>query len=1120
MLNRDTRPTLLFMVELSLDQRSGSNSPVKKGAKSYGISFLPSCLLPSASCLLALATLSLSIPTIALSQSPPPSPIPHPPSLIANEADDLAEAERLKQQVEQLYHQGQYSEAIPLAERMLTLYQNLYGEEHPDIADSLTYLGILYRSQGRYSEAEPLFRQVLVMIKRLYGEEHPDIATSLNNLALLYQNQGRYSEAEPLFRQALAMRKRLLGEEHPQIATSLNHLALLYQNQGRYSEAEPLFRQALEMRKRLLGQNHPDVATSLNNLALLYQNQGRYSEAEPLYRQALEMRKRLLGQNHPDVATSLNNLALLYQNQGRYSEAEPLFRQALEMKKRLLGEDHPWVATSLNNLALLYQNQGRYSEAEPLFRQALAMRKRLLGQNHPDVATSLNNLAALYRNQGRYSEAEPLYRQALEMRKRLLGQEHPDVAQSLHNLAVLYDTQGRYSEAESLYRQALEMFKRLLGQDHPDVATSLASLAALYRNQGRYSEAESLYRQALEMFKRLLGQDHPDVATSLNNLALLYRNQGRYTEAEPLFRQSLEIIKRLMGEDHPRVAMSLYNLAVLYSQLGDIDNTLTVLQEGLNIEEYNLTANLAAGSNRQKRDYLQTLSGSTNFAPSFHLNSAPNNPQAANLALTTIFRRKGRILDVSTNTLQRLRQNLTPENQALLAELADTYRQLTNLIYKTSENDITLPPEDYRIQLASLEQQAQQLENQLSRQSEQFRIESQPVTIETIQQLIPEDTVLVELVRYYHQGEPRYAAYILSSQGTPEAIDLGAAAIIDQKVADFRQLFQNGNQIPIPLIKQSARALDTVLMEPVRERMGNNRHILIAPDGTLNLIPFEVLVDENNRYLIETYSFSYLTSGRDLLRLQTSFPSQQPPVLIADPYFQRPGEVIQPRGKAMTPLSEMIPLIDLSQKTFTPLPGTAEEVEAIGQLLEVTPLTGSLATENVVKQVNRPSILHIATHGFLETNPESETVQTLRENYPLLLSGLVLAGFRVGGSGDEDGILTAQEMSLLNLMGTKLVVLSAVDTGLGHIETGEGIYGFRRALVLAGSESQVTSLWKISDAATVDLMVKYYQKLQDNQGRTEALRQSQLEMLNSEAYQHPYYWAAFILSGDWTPMER
>ncbi|MFP5271839.1 CHAT domain-containing tetratricopeptide repeat protein [Coleofasciculus sp.] len=856
---------------------------------------------------LSLAGLSLSLPQIALSQSPPPSSLPHPESLIANFTDDLAEADQLFEQVEQLYDQGKYNEAIPLAERMLRLYQNVHGEDHLDISYSLNYLGLLYQNQGRYSEAEPFYRQALEMYKRLLGEEHPDVAASLHNLAALYDSQGRYSDAEPLFRQALQMLKRLLGEEHP------------------------------------------DVAISLNNLANLYSSQGRYSDAEPLYRQALEMRKRLLGEEHPSVATSLNNLALLYQSQGRYSEAEPLYLQALEMRKRLLGEEHPDVANSLHNLALLYQNQGRYSEAEPL------------------------------------------------------------------------------------------------------------------------------YRQALEMYKRLLGEEHPDVATSLNNLAVLYAN------------------------------------------LKDIDNTLTFLQQGLNVEEYNLAYNLASGFERQKRDYLQTLFWSTQFAPSFHLHHAPNHPEAANLALTTIFRRKGRILDVSTNSLQRLRQNITPENQALLDELSEAYSQLANLIYKTSDNEITLPLDEYRTQLASIEQRVQQLENQLSRQSEQFRIESKPVTIESIQPLIPEDAVLVELVRYepvnlsdQSYDEPRYAAYIFSSTGEPEAIDLGAADTIEKKIADFRQLFQNGTQIPIPLIQQNARELDKLIMAPIREKIGNSRHILIAPDGALSLIPFEALVDESNRYLVETYSFTYLTSGRDLLRLQNPSPSHDNPVLIADPYFQRPGELVAENR-----------FIDLAQRTFAPLPGTAQEAEAIGQLLNITPLTGELATERAVKQVDSPSILHIATHGFFETNPQSQTGDETINNNPLLLSGLVLAGFRVGGdSGGEDGILTAQEVSALDLVGTKLVVLSACDTGLGNINAGEGIYGLRRALVLAGAESQVMSLWKVSDSATKDLMVKYYQKLRENQGRSEALRQTQLEMLKSGEYQHPYYWAAFIPSGNWTPMER
>ncbi|MDB9313906.1 tetratricopeptide repeat protein, partial [Spirulina sp. CS-785/01] len=162
----------------------------------------------------------------------------------------LAEAERLNQQVIQLYQAGKYAEAIPLAEQILQIRRQVLGQEHPLVATSLNNLALLYESQGRYAEAEPLYRQALEMVKRLLGQEHPDVAQSLNNLAALYQSQGRYAEAEPLYRQALEMYKRLLGQEHPQVATSLNNLAALYQSQGRYAEAEPLYRQALEMYKR------------------------------------------------------------------------------------------------------------------------------------------------------------------------------------------------------------------------------------------------------------------------------------------------------------------------------------------------------------------------------------------------------------------------------------------------------------------------------------------------------------------------------------------------------------------------------------------------------------------------------------------------------------------------------------------------------------------------------------------------------------------------------------------------------------------------------------------------------------------------------------------------------
>ncbi|WP_287734022.1 tetratricopeptide repeat protein [Microcystis sp. M095S1] len=935
-------------------------------------------------------------------------------------------------------------------------------------------------------------------------------AERLNQQVIQLYQQGKYNEAILLAEQALAIRKQQLGDNHPLTATSLNNLAELYRVQGRYSEAEPLYKQALAIIKQQLGDNHPLTAQSLNNLALLYRVQGRYSEAEPLYKQALAIRKQQLGDNHPLTAQSLNNLAALYYFQGRYSEAEPLYKQALAIIKQQLGDNHPDTASSLNNLALLYESQGRYSEAEPLYKEALAIIKQQLGDNHPDTATSLNNLAGLYESQGRYSEAEPLYKQALAISKQQLGDNHPDTATSLNNLALLYRVQGRYSEAEPLYNRSLAIRKQQLGDNHPDTATSLNNLAALYQSQGRYSEAEPLYKQALAIIKQQLGDNHPATAASLNNLAALYQSQGRYSEAEPLYKQALAISKQQLGDNHPNTATSLNNLAGLYYSQDDIPQAINYLSQGLAVEEYNLSENLNIGDDKQKQDYMAKVLGTTDWVISLNLQAAPNNPQATRLALKTILERKGRILDVSTNSLQILRQRTDDlESQQLLTQLIEVRTQVSNLTFKKPEDFPS--PEIYRQQLNEVTEKAKEIEGKIGVRSAEFRSLSQPITLEGIQKLIPADAALVEIVRYrplnpkapenQRFGNPRYAVYILYPNGDIKAKDLGEAKPIDDKLIYFRDNLADA-ETRLPQLQKSARQLDETLMQPIRQLLGDTKTILLSPDAGLNLIPFEALVDENNQYLVENYHITYLTSGRDLLRLKDKFASQQSPLIVADPFYGKAGEKV-----ALTRS------IDLSEFTFPGLPGTEQEAKAIKNILpQATVLTGSQATENAVKQAKKPNILHIATHGFFK--PERNVIEN-----PLLRSGLVLAGVKIGQSAGDDGVLTALETTNLNLVGTKLVVLSACDTGKGDINIGQGVYGLRRALVIAGSESQLISLWKVSDDATKDLMVAYYGRLQKGERRSEALRQIQLGMLKSEKQKHPFFWASFIPSGDATSMK-
>jgi CHAT domain-containing protein/Tfp pilus assembly protein PilF len=1060
----------------------------------------------------------------------------------------LQETRKQLEEARKLRGAGKYNEALPLAERALEIRERFLGTEHRDVAAAVNRLASIYTDRGEYVKAEPLYRRALAIREKALGKDHPDTAASINDLALLYRAQGKYVEAEPLYKDALDIYEKALGKDHPNTARSLNNLALLYRAQGKYAEAEPLFRRALHILEKALGKDHPDTALSLNNLALICSAQGKYAEAESLYKRALDIYEKVLGKDHPDTALTLSNLAALCYSRGKYGEAEPLYQRALDIREKALGKDHPDTALNLNNLAALYREQGKYVEAEPLYKRALDIWEKALGKDHPDTASVLGNLAFLYYSQGRYREAEPLYKRSLDIRVKALGKDHPYTATSLINLAILYQEQGEYAEAEPLYNRSLAIREKALGKDHPYTALSLNNLAALYREQGKYVEAEPLIKRALDIYEKALGKAHPYTALSLNNLAHLYYSQGKYGDAEPLYQRALDIYEKALGKDHLNTAASLNNLAALYTVKGDLAQAVTMQARANSISERNLAVNLSIGSERQKLAYLALFSKQTDFTLSLHGQAAPQIPQALELAFTTLLRRKGRGLDVMANTIAALRRRAAPEDHALFDQLAGARSQLAALTLKESGRD---KPEAYREHLKLLEDKVEELESSLSSRNPEFRAQVQPVTLTAVQAAIPADSALIEFAVYTPRDlrknknklPPRYLAYLLAARGEPRWIDLGEAAPIDRVITAWRQSLRNPRRSDV---KRLARAVDEKVMQPVlalaQSGLGDTRRLLIAPDGLLNLIPFAALVDRQSRYLVERYSISYLTSGRDLLRSAVGRPVDQKVVIVADPEYGRIAiagasndrDVGLPPGPPQPPGAQL----NLSKVYFPPLVGTAGEAQALKAILpQATVFTREQATEAALKGLHSPRILHVATHGFFLRDQELELVGgrdmgavTVRsvgfadqpiEN-PLLRSGLALAGVnRRRGSADQgdDGVLTAMEAAGLDLWGTKLVVLSACDTGVGEVKNGEGVFGLRRALALAGSETQVMSLWPVSDLGTRELMVEYYKGLQRGEGRGDGLRRVQLEMLKGKYRRHPFYWASFIQAGEWANLE-
>ena len=967
----------------------------------------------------------------------------------------------------------------------------------------------------------------------------------------LYQ-QGRYEQAVSIAMEVCDLSRQAHGEDDPDYATSLNNLALLYNSMGNYAAAERLNRQALEIRRKALGEDDPDYAASLNNLALLYDMMGNYGAAEPLYRQASEIWCKALGEDHPDYATSLNNLAALYQAMGNCAAAEPLYRQALEIRRKALGEEHPDYAASLNNLALLYDMMGNYGAAEPLYRQASEIWCKALGEDHPDYATSLNNLAALYQAMGNYAAAERLYRQALEIRRKALGEEHPDYAASLNNLAVLHRVMGNYAAAERLYRQALEIRRKALGEEHPDYSASLNNLAWLFQAMGNYAAAEPLYRQALEILRKTLGEEHPDYAASLNNLAWLFQAMGNYAAAEPLYRQALEILRKTLGEEHPDYANSLNNLAILYIATGREAEALKLMQETAAIDDRMIGQVFSIGSESQGLAYLATLQITLHPFLSLVLQCLSHSREAVQEGLKLVLHRKAIGAEALAARRDAILGGRYPALQTKLHELMTWRRQVAQ---KTLAGPGPEGPKAHQKLLAKWTAQKERLEQELVCQIPEMNLEQRLRTADrqAVSQALPAGAVLVEFIRFDDydfeavpargeaQWKPaRYLAFVLPA-GEPDnvkMIDLGEAEPIEQMIAGFRASITGGDRTlrpgePLPSTSANDGAdLRCVVFDPLVPALRGRTRLFISPDGDLTRLPFEALPTGACRCLIDDYRLSYLSAGRDVMRFGAETPGQPAsPLVIADPDFDLGiGVAPIPAGEP-GPRGRQSRALDPSKLHFDPLPGTRTEGEHVAAQLGVQPWLKGTALESRIKTPTSPRILHIATHGFfLEDQKRDPSLGQLglgRLSHalesPLLRSGLALAGANTWLQGmplpaeAEDGILTAEDVSGLDLLGTKLVVLSACETGLGEVQVGEGVFGLRRAFVMAGAKTLIMSLWKVPDRQTQELMEDFYQRILAGEARAEALRQAQLAM--KAKYPEPLYWGAFICQGDPGPLQ-
>jgi CHAT domain-containing protein len=472
---------------------------------------------------------------------------------------------------------------------------------------------------------------------------------------------------------------------------------------------------------------------------------------------------------------------------------------------------------------------------------------------------------------------------------------------------------------------------------------------------------------------------------------------------------------------------------------------------------------------------------------------------------------------------------LDAEERAAFDQLLARRNELGRLVVRGFDRP---PSTSVRADLEKLRREVEDLENAAVNGGGALRSWVAPIQIEDLQSNIPAGAALVELVEYQDldptqistdraDGTAHLAAFVLHSAGEPRWVPLGRAAAINASARAFREALVDTKLSPKKLRKR-ARDLYDRLAAPLEPHLEGIRTVWVAPDGGTVLIPFGALIDPDGHYWVERTEFVYLTSGRDLLLSKSAPPSQRPPLVVAAPDYdaQRPAGAGASREVSERRSPESAAL------QFSPIALSQTGALEVGRLLGVTPLTGAQASAAAMTSARAPRVLHVAVDGFFlpDQIPERTTrwgsilgidpqLRPPATENPLLRSGFALAGANRRANDAGRGLLTAQEVAGLDLWGTQLVGIAVRGIEPGEATIDQAVYALRRSLVLAGAQAQFANLWTTDSRAAAELATAYYERLLAGEGRSEALRSVQLEMLRSENRSHPFYWASFIPIG-------
>jgi CHAT domain-containing protein len=863
----------------------------------------------------------------------------------------------------------------------------------------------------------------------------------------------------------------------------------------------------------------------------LFFNLDYYLQAKDFFLLSKDIRKQL--KKEKEYTRSCNLLGNAYINLGEYSNAEEIFLEAMPIRERLFTKESNEYAQMCNNLGDLYRRMGDYDKAEQLAVEAKEIRGRILGPTSLVYAISCVNLANVYRDIGQYKKAEPLYLLAKKIRGDSIDQNPALYASSCNILADLYYFIKEYNKAEALYLEAMQIRKKLFSKFSYSYAQSCNNISALYRDMYRLKEAEALALEAKEIYAQVLPQGHPTFPINYNNLGDLYMEIGDFPKAEGYYLEARKFWDKSVGKTHPYYTNTTLRLANVYWNKKELSRAKDFFKQGVN-EKFNEINKIFEFTNEaQKQSYLNSINSYVDDFLSFQY--AINDAESGSNAYQISLQNRNLILSSGKNLKTFLAKNSDSVTGNMYYDWRNVKERLAFLYTQPSGEEK---------QKKELEEKAENLEKQLTRHSSFFKKNTKIISWKEIQKKLKPTEAAIEFAEFnLYNGKTftdsvLYIALLLrKDRDAPQIVPLFEKKELDSLFQNTRNngsnsLYNSGNSIS----SNSSRELYRILWKPLENDLKDIKKIFFSPAGLLHRIAFAALsTGDSNRVLSDQYELQHLASTADVPIVNTEYVDSSNNIYAyGGILYDADSTDLMKASYAFRNSGRSLLFESNGGIKWEYLEGSEKEINLIEKFgrqkkYSVTTNKGILANEESLKALNgeaSPSLLHIATHGFFFPDPvtigKKLTKKTatggnafkFSEN-PLFRSGLLFAGANNAWLGKpllniDDGILTAYEVSNLYLPNTRLVVLSACETGLGDIQGSEGVYGLQRAFKMAGVQNLIMSLWKVPDVETAEFMEIFYSNLFDGKSVNNAFYLAQTQMKNKYRAE-PYKWAAWIL---------